>query len=245
MTTKPTSISAIMIAQVEAILRGEGIDPTELPESTLDGRAARWAAEREASARAEHLKLQTAAMLDGGFPPDLVEGAAASWPSETAASRHARQYLTGRKRIIVFAGATGCGKSTAAALVALESGGSSPGFVRAATLERWGRYSKALDQLLERSSLVIDDLGSEILDGRNVFRSLLEEIIDTFYAARRRVAITTNLVARRTNANEEPQFHERYGDRIASRMAQAGVWADCGRVDRRRDQLKLVPGGRQ
>src|SRR6185503_16570805 len=95
----------------------------------------------------------------------------------------------------------------------------------------------------ERSSLVIDDLGAELLDGKGVFKSLLDEIFDAFYSSKRRLIITTNLQPKiedayraecqRDGIDPEPQFAERYGARVRSRFMQVGQWAACGNTDLR------------
>ena len=245
--SKTGSIGEFLWGRVEALLRGEQAQP--LDDRSFGGRFAavkQQLVQREANDRAEQRHRQAVEMKDpatGRFPPHVVDCALATWPTETTAMRHAREYLAGRKRVIVLAGGVGAGKSTAAAWVALEAGGSTPGFIRASTLERRGRYSKGLDDWLEsRSMLVIDDLGAEYLDGKGAFRSLLDETIDAFYADKRLV-ITTNLRQRRKSIDEEGQFVERYGERVASRLSEVGLWSEVGARDLRREQLKLATGG--
>lgn len=147
-------------------------------------------------------------------------------------------------RILVLAGGTGGGKTTAAAWLGLKGTDRMPGFIRASELERRGRYDKDLREWLpERTSLVIDDLGAEVLDAKGVFRSLLDEIVDDFYSSKRRLIITTNLKGKIDDAHRaecvaagrdpEPQFRERYGDRVRSRVIQIGQWAECGNTDLR------------
>lgn len=147
-------------------------------------------------------------------------------------------------RILVLGGGTGTGKTTASAWLALKGDDAMPGFIRASELERRGRYDKDLKVWIpERTSLVIDDLGAELLDGKGVFRSFLDEIVDTFYSSKRRLIITTNLKPKiddeyradcaRDHIEPEPQFRERYGDRVRSRVIQIGQWAECGNDDLR------------
>jgi hypothetical protein len=147
-------------------------------------------------------------------------------------------------RILVLAGGTGGGKTTAAAWIALKGNDRMPGFIRASELERRGRYDKDLRTWVpERTSLVIDDIGAEVLDGKGVFRSFLDEIVDDFYSSKRRLILTTNLKGKIDDAHRaecaaagrepEPQFRERYGDRVRSRVIQIGQWAECGNTDLR------------
>jgi DNA replication protein DnaC len=241
--TKASSIGEAMIANIEAAIRGEPLQ--ELP--PLPEAVERRAAEL-VDVRLEHRRVRAVEMKDpstGKFPARSVDAALAPWPSETAAQRQAREYLMGRKMALVLAGGVGAGKTTAATWVALEAGGTTPGFIRASALERRGRYSKSLEPWLEtRSCLVIDDLGAEVLDGHGVFRSLLDETIDMFFGDRKRIVITTNLRPRRVG-DGELQFAERYGARVASRLSEIGLWADCGTRDLRREpDLGLVTGDR-
>lgn len=147
-------------------------------------------------------------------------------------------------RILVLAGGTGGGKTTAATWIALNGSDATPGFIRASELERRGRYDKDLRAWIpERTSLVIDDLGAELLDAKHVFRSWLDEIVDMFYSSKRRLIITTNLKGKvdddycakclEEGRDPEPQFRERYGDRVRSRIIQVGDWAECGNDDLR------------
>lgn len=204
--------------------------------------------------------------LRGRFPRWAVENAQ-NVSLDTLAMRHSREFLAksgqafaagtrrflGERdsddepprdpaRILVLAGGTGGGKTTAAAWIALKGDDALPGFILASELERRGRYDKDLRTWLpERTSLVIDDLGAELLDGKGVFRSWLDEIFDAFYSSKRRLVITTNLKTRIDDAHRdacradgtepEPQFRERYGDRVRSRFMQVGMWAQCGNVD--------------
>lgn len=129
--------------------------------------------------------------------------------------------------MLFLAGGTGVGKTTGAALVALERGGARPGFIRANKLERAGRYDKELRPwLASRTMLVIDDLGDEVVDGHGVWISLLDDVIDEFYSSRRILVVTTNLL--------ETQFGQRYGARAESRRQQVGHWKSCGMEDLRK-----------
>lgn len=180
----------------------------------------------------------------GGFPRVCVD-AALSPTIDTPALRFARLFPHLPSRIIVFSGGTGAGKSTAACWLSMKGHDPKPGFIRASTLERRGRYDKKLeDWLNEITSLVIDDLGVEVLDSKRVFASLLDEIVDNFYNRRRPLILTTNLLprvddetaaeAKRRGEDPAPQFVERYGERVRSRIREVGQWADCGTFDLRK-----------
>jgi len=196
---------------------------------------AREAQERtSASLRARAASLRETA----GFPARAVEGALEAL--ETTALVAARKFVGSDRSVAVLAGGVGAGKTTASAWIALYGRSGSPAFLRAAELEARGRYDKDLRTWLRgKTLLVIDDLGAEMLDGRGNFQALLDEIIDSFYGDRKKIVITTNLIAR-SNDKKNPQFIERYGERIASRLYEVGTWADCGVTDLRRNPLKAT-----
>ncbi|MFN0251708.1 MAG: ATP-binding protein [Kofleriaceae bacterium] len=237
---------------LEEILAGRAPDLSALDIDTRDVEVRRMLAEREAFDRAESRRLFAADLRDAGEFPARYVNAATAGPSDTPAMIGARKYLASRKSVLVLAGGVGAGKTTAAAWIAIEAGsahvtlpdarGSLPAFIRAAELEARGRYDKHLRTWLrERSMLVLDDLGAEFLDGKNAFSSLLDEVIELYYSNHRRIVITTNLRARRVG-DSEPQFIERYGERVASRLHEVGLWHECGARDLRRT-LSLVEGG--
>lgn len=184
-------------------------------------------------------------LRDNGFPEMAIAAVlAGSGTFDTLAMQRARLFVEMaqhglRKRLLVLAGGVGVGKTTAAAWVAIKGQDPRPGFIRISELERRGRYDKVLGPWLEdKTSLVIDDVGAEYLDGKGAFRSLLDEVIDTFYSNRRTLVMTTNLRPRRGSADEPEQFYERYGERVWSRLSQLGEWGDCGTRDLRRSEVR-------
>ncbi len=214
-------------------------------------------------------QTEGAAGVRGRFPRWAIEGAQKHDLRDTLAMTHGRKFADadqlvaaaetrrrmgerddddapapGPSMMLVLAGGTGAGKTTVASWIALKGTDAMPGFIRASELEGRGRYDKDLRAWIpERTTLVIDDLGAELLDGKGVFRSLLDEIVDTLYSSKRRLIITTNLrpkiddahreECKRDGREPEPQFRERYGDRVRSRVVQVGQWADCGNTDLR------------
>lgn len=194
------------------------------------------------TAELEHSRMVTRAgeLRDNGFPEMAIDAALAELDDTTAMQR-ARMFVQMashglRKRLLILAGGVGVGKTTAATWVAMKGQDPRPGFIRISELERRGRYDKALGEWLEdKTSLVIDDVGAEYLDGKGAFRSLLDEIIDKFYSNKRTLVMTTNLRPKRKSDDEGEQFYERYGDRVWSRLSQLGEWGDCGTRDLRRE----------
>jgi DNA replication protein DnaC len=165
--------------------------------------------------------------------------------SDTLAIGHARRFTVSDRRVLVLAGGVGTTKTTAATWLAIDPdiAGSAPGFLRAGELEARGRYDRHAEKgddlrswLRTRTMLVLDDLGAEYMDSKNAFRSLLDEVLDLLYGDRKRVVITTNLHAKKDpkRKNEEPQFVERYGERVSSRLYEVGIWGECGAEDMRR-----------
>lgn len=182
----------------------------------------------------QRMAARSAELRENGFPEMFVM-AALGQLNDTLAMKFARLFVDTPRKLLVLAGGVGAGKTTAAAWVALKGQDPRPGFMRISELERRGRYDKRLDEWLkDKTSLVIDDVGAEVLDGKGVFRSLMDEVVDIFYSNRRTLVMTTNLRPAREKADEEEQFFERYGDRVWSRVGQLGVWGDCGTRDLRR-----------
>jgi len=222
------------------------------PELPLLGYSPEWWEERDrviAEERAidavqeEQRRMNERANLlrDEEFP-ELALVAALAPLEETTAVQIARRFVQARAhglrtRVLVFGGGVGVGKTTAAAWICVKAQDPRPGFIRVSALERRGRYDKGLDAWLRtRTSLVIDDVGAEVLDGKGVFRSLLDEIVDTFYANKRTLIMTTNLRPKQATPNDQPQFKERYGERVWSRCSELGEWGDCGMRDLRKEQ---------
>lgn len=185
--------------------------------------------EDPAAIRRRCLGDRAQALLDGRFPARIVDDVRADRLTTTPALAHARAFRVspvGDQHILVLLGGTGTGKTTAAAWLASEVGGSRPGLVRSSALERAGRYDHELAEWVSsRTLLVVDDLGVEYQDSKGAFRSVLDELIDVAYGARRRLVVTSNLDA--------AGVADRVGDRIWSRLCAAAKLANCGVRDLR------------
>lgn len=201
-----------------------------------DREVAAQRAEDASAVETQRMVGRASELRDNGFPALFVTAALGEL-GDTRAMERVRMFVHLPKRLLVLAGGTGAGKTTAATWVALKGQDPRPGFLRVNELERRGRYDKKLGAWLEeRTSLVIDDVGAEYLDGKGAFRSLMDEVVDTFYADRRTLVMTTNLRPRRAGPDEQEQFLERYGERVWSRMNEAGTWGDCGTRDLRKER---------
>jgi DNA replication protein DnaC len=185
-------------------------------------------AERERRWKADRI----AALRDGRFPPILVDDLAAGEPRPTLAMRHAQTFLASAKAVLVLVGGTGAGKSFAGMWVGQEIGGSRPGYVRATSLERVGRYDREHQAWLdERTMLVLDDIGVELMDGKGAFLSLIDELVDKAWGHRQKLVITSNLGVKGPDG-----LVERLGRRVWSRIADVGVLGNCGSEDLRKER---------
>lgn len=149
-----------------------------------------------------------------GWPRRALDSAQGADPDRDAISK-----LSGRgdaDGIVVLSGPPGCGKTVAAAWWALRSPRPTR-FIRAAEFARSSRYAHEDRQaLFAHRRMCLDDLGAEYADAKGSFAVDLDELVDLFYADRRRLVITTNLDAK--------AFRGRYGARIADRLAECGEW---------------------
>lgn len=185
---------------------------------------------------AEEFRRARTATMQCGKIPSRVVCAVVGDLRMTSALKHAEIFAeSSTKSTLLLHGGVGAGKSTAAAWLAWHHGGDTPSWCRASELERRGRYDREFHAwLFTRSMLVLDDLGVEALDANGYFRSLVDELVDTYHGDELRFVITTNMRPRCAPGSDEPQFVERYGERVWSRIVESGVVGDCGCVDLRR-----------
>lgn len=140
--------------------------------------------------------------------------------------------------LVVLAGRPGVGKSVAAALMAFrESRGNCQclRWVQSGELARGFSYdADAFGELARVWVLVIDDLGVEYVDDKGRFLSTLEELLSKRHAKMRRTIITTNITDKAT-------FVARYGERLASRIAEDGAFMICAGPDMRKVSKRAQP----
>jgi len=173
-------------------------------------------------------------LVERGCPAKDLERAISGELQDTAAVSEARGAMALGLTLLVLSGLRGCGKTTAAAWWLLQRRKPSeyvrtgpPRFVDATALARWPKYDDAKMHELERASaLVIDDLGIEYDDKHGAFRSFLDGLVNARYAAVLPTLITTNLRA--------TEFKERYGERIADRIREAGRYVELAGESLRR-----------
>lgn len=151
-------------------------------------------------------------MLERGFPARALDAA-----KDADETRHAIRIVAAWKparSILVLSGQAGCGKTVAATWWGMRHR-VAPTFLRASDFAAAGRYhNEQRDGWLNASALVLDDLGTEFADAKGSFVVDLDQLVDRFYGMRRPLLITTNCTA--------TQFKQRYGERIADRIREAG-----------------------
>lgn len=191
--------------------------------------------EREDAERARIEQNTLDAMRDAGVPANLIKLFANGTMRETQANAKVRAWHPLDSWVIVLGGVFGIGKSAAAALwlylLARESSEakrSSPHrmpecWVSAAKFARLDMSkggAAAIDAYARMPVLVLDDLGAEHLGQGGWFLSQLGDLVNERQANGRRTLITTNL--------GRDSFIERYGDRIAERIRDGGMFTIVG-----------------
>lgn len=168
-------------------------------------------------------RARAASLIERDWPKRALDVALTCDATQPGITRMAKYNGEGA---VVLTGEPGVGKTVAAAWWAL--GRHEPmTFVRAATLARTSRFdAKAWEQWMRARSLCIDDLGAEYMDAKGSFAVDLDELIDTFYAGKRPLIITTNCKA--------SVFKQRYGARVMDRLAETGAWLNVPGVSLRR-----------
>jgi len=163
----------------------------------------------EAKRRADE---ENALLAEKGYP--LRALIAARSPNPSYALDRVDAWAKSNKTVIVLSGQPGCGKTVAAVTWAL-SQRPRPLFLRAATFATASRYDSAKrDEWIKAGSLILDDLGAEFQDAKGSFSVDLDELIDTYYGNMKRLVITTN--------SGPAEFKQRYGERVADRIREAG-----------------------
>lgn len=161
-----------------------------------------------------------------GFPLRAIEaaqGANEQAPAIVAIS----QWEKAGFDIAVLAGSAGCGKTVAATWWCINRMPYRAKFGRAAEFAVSSRYNQEQrDWWLSADALVLDDLGAEFVDAKGSFASDLDGLIDSFYADKRKLIITTNCDA--------TAFKARYGERIADRIRECGKFITIGGESMRR-----------
>lgn len=182
----------------------------------------------EAEARREQQRQDDLrrSLVERGCPAKDLERAVSGEMTDTVAVAEVRGAIGLGLVLLVLSGLRGCGKTTAAAWWLVQKREPAkyvrtyePRFVDASALARWPRFDDGKMVELERASaLVIDDLGIEYDDKNGAFRSFLDGLVNTRYAACLPTLITTNLRA--------GEFKARYGERIADRIRESGRFVE-------------------
>lgn len=182
--------------------------------------------------QAERVLRTSAAKLERSGVGERALAAAAE-PKETEALRAVRRWLGDASRTwLVLCGAKGTGKSVAATWAVRHAitTGSTAAFRRASQLAKLSGFEAGameLEHLKRVDLLVLDDVGTETLT--DWARSQLHELADTRHEAYGRTVLTSNL-----RWSGDSGLEARLGERIADRIAQAGMVVQVGGQTMRR-----------
>jgi hypothetical protein len=160
-------------------------------------------------------KSRSRSLADMGWPARALDEADNADTSKTAITRLSTWNLDERN-VVVLSGPPGTGKTVGAAHWCLGRRERIE-FVRASTFASSSRYDQtARARWYDAAGLCLDDLGAEYLDSKGSFLVDLDELVDTYYADKRPLIITTNL-----DGNE---FKRRYGRRVEDRIRECALW---------------------
>lgn len=201
--------------------------------------------ERVGPGRRPEVAVKVEVMERWGIPPRLgmlisEPDRMAPTPAMAAVSQFLAEYEAGAggrlwypsaTNILVLAGPHGVGKTVAAASMARWasvrsvagygwSKGETPLFHHAAELLSMGLYEHDEERrrIKRTPLLVVDDLGAEYMDGKGVWSSFVDWLINCRHEALGLSVITTNLDA--------DHFRDRYGPRVYDRMRHVADWRD-------------------
>ncbi len=183
-----------------------------------DEQQVRWAASRR---RSRFLAALPARAVEVALRADITEPAIAAVQRWWVGDK-------GRGGILVLSGPAGSGKTVAACWWALQLNWP-PAFVRANDIAKASRFDpKAREKWESAGTLILDDLGAEYhdKDGTSSIAVDVDELVDSFYAERRWLVVTTNLVSK--------TFAKNYGARVMDRLQEAGKWITVLGPSRRR-----------
>lgn len=171
-----------------------------------------WLAARDA--RRQHIESLQNMRVTADVRAALIAGKGLTQTKALTAAQAWLGSQSAAKPCLVLAGATGRGKSVAAAWVAAELGGVWLTCQRAARLfgAAFGPQYEQQNAALDAHTLVVDDVGSEVDDLAPRMCAALIELLEQRKEARYRTVITTNLAG--------ADFKARYPDvRLMSRLS--------------------------
>lgn len=155
-------------------------------------------------------------MLARGWPERAVDAAYRADLTKPAIIAMRSSWQHEQRNVVVLSGPVGVGKTVAVARWCLERP-ARIGFARATTFAASSRYDKdSRDRFYGAQGICLDDLGTEYADRKESFLVDLDELIDTYYASRRPLLITTNM--------NSVEFRTRYGARIWDRLHDCANW---------------------
>jgi DNA replication protein DnaC len=173
----------------------------------------------------ERAKLRMT-LFGWGVSPLVLSAVYDAEPLETEALKLLRaawrQPENKRPGFIILSGGIGCGKTCAATIWAIENRAR---FITAPELAKVSPYDGEGDWIQQAAALVVDDLGTEYLDGKGFFLANFDALVNHRYSHRLPTVITTNL--------KVDEFR-RYGVRVVDRIREVGVFLSVNAPSMRR-----------
>lgn len=211
----------------------EGCPPLDDAEAWAkrDAEVAVQIAKQQAERERRRLDARAKILLAAGFPRRAMD--LAIEPRDTQPVVAMRTWAIQRRNVLVLGGPVGIGKTVAASSYALRADFLTWNFVRAQTFAATSRYDREEMGRLTQGALVLDDLGSEFSDKMKSFMVDLEELVDTFYASKRPLIITTNIAA-----EDMPKRYK--SERLITRLRESARWIELGDAPSLRPPPKSV-----
>lgn len=218
MTSRPAWVQEILDKELERCEKNPPIEPAKTNSLTLK-------------------RARDAKILEDHVSPRILPHVLHRTIETTDATRACRRWLQGDASFLVLSGGVGVGKTVAAisafykpgVTVAKNGHPSAFRILRASdlaqTIDPWQNEDVRKESPVW-PRLVIDDLGTEFADNRR-FRAALEKTIDLrMNRPHLRTIVTTNL--------PREAIREMYGDRVADRLNDCGVFMAITGASRRR-----------
>lgn len=155
-----------------------------------------------------------------------VHGRARALKWSDAIDRTVKSFADGRY-FVVLSGDTGTGKTLAATLLSVIRGARC---ITAPAMLALSRFDGSFSEICNVPALVVDDLGTEYMDGKGEAASRWDELVNVRYTMARSRRFPTVLTCNLT----VEEFRNRYGVRVTDRLHQVGRFWNIGGKSMRR-----------